>query len=70
MLKIIYNSSRTIPRSSKPTTFNAVPIGRFSGFAIFGKNPETLKSELSILRTTQAYGANYSNPDGGTVIIV
>ena len=67
---MIHDFSKTIPRSSKSTTFNAVPIGRFSGLGIFGKNPETLKSELSILRTTQAYGAYFSKPDGGTVMIV
>ena len=66
---MIYNFSKTIPRSSKPTTFSVVPIGRSSGFGIFGKNPETLKSELSRFRTTQAYGANFSNPDGGTVML-
>ena len=67
---MIYDFSKTIPRSSKLTTFSAVPIGRSSGFGILGKNPETLKSELSRLRTTQSYGAYFSNPDGGTVIIV
>ena len=67
---MIYSFSKTIPRSSKPTTFSAVPIGRSSGFDIFAKNPETLKSELSMLRTTQAYGAYFSKPDGGTVMIV
>ena len=67
---MIYSFSKTIPRSSKLTTFSAVPIGRSSGFDMLAKNPEILKSELSMLRTTQAYGAYFSNPDGGTVIIV
>ena len=67
---MIYSFAKTIPRSSKPTTFNPVPIGRSSGFDIFAKNPETLKSELSMLKTTQAYGAYFSKPDGGTVMIV
>ena len=70
MLKMIYNFFNTIPRSSKSTTFTATPIGRSSGFDIFGKNPEILKSEFSRLMTAQAYGANFSNPDGGTVMIV
>ena len=44
--------------------------GRF--FFDFEKpiNPEIFKSDSSRLRTTQAYGVYFSNPDGGTVIIV
>ncbi len=67
---MIYNFSKTIPRLSKPITFTAVPIGRSSGFCIFGKNPEILIPESSNSITTQAYGAKSSNPAGGTVIIV
>jgi len=72
---MIYSLSKTIPRSSKLTTFTAVPIGRSSGFCIFGKNPEILmgfiSSEVSSNSiTTQAYGVKSSNPAGGTVIIV
>ena len=44
MLKMIYSFSKTIPRSSKSTTFTAAPIGRSPGFCIFAKNPEILKS--------------------------
>ena len=67
---MIYSFLKTIPRSSKPITFSVEPIGRSSGFGIFGKNPEILKSELSMLMTTQADGADFSKPDAGTVIIV
>ena len=67
---MIYSFSRTRPRSSKSTIFSGVPIGRSSGFDIFAKNPEILKSELSMLRTTQAYGEYFSKPAGGTVMIV
>lgn len=72
---MIYSLFKTIPRSSKPTTFTAVPIGRSSGFCISGKNPEILiglvSSEVSSNSiTTQAYGVKSSNPAGGTVIIV
>ena len=67
---MIYSFSKTMPRSSKPTTFSAVPIGRSSGFDMLAKNPEILKSELSMLRTTQAYGEYFSKPAGGTVMIV
>ena len=67
---MIYSFSKTIPRSSKSTTFNPVPIGRSSGFDTFDKNPETLKSEFYMLRTTQAYGEYSSKPAGGTVMIV
>ena len=67
---MIYSFSKTIPRSSKSTIFNSVPIGKSSGFDIFAKNHEILKSELLMLRTTQAYCAYFSNPDGGTVMIV
>ena len=61
---------KTIPRSSKPTTFTAAPTGRSSGFCIFGKNPDILKSELSRFMTAQAYGVYFSKPAGGTVINV
>jgi len=75
MLNLVYYFSSSIPRSSKPTTFTAVPIGSSSGFCIFGKNPEILigfiNSEVSSNSiTTQAYGVKSSNPAGGTVIIV
>ena len=67
---MIYSFAKTIPRSSKSTTFTAAPIGRSPGFCIFGKKPETLIPESSNSITTQAYGAKSSNPAGGTVIIV
>ena len=67
---MIYSFFKTMPRSSKPTTFTAAPIGRSPDFCIFGKNPDTLKSESSNSITTQAYGTKSSNPAGGTVIIV
>ena len=67
---MIYNFSKTIPRSSKLTTFTAAPIGRSSGFCILGKNPEILRSEFSRFMTAHAYGAYFSKPDGGTVMIV
>ncbi|SVA90459.1 uncharacterized protein METZ01_LOCUS143313, partial [marine metagenome] len=40
MLKLIYSFSKIIPRSSKPDILTFVPIGRSSGFAMFGKNPD------------------------------
>ena len=62
---------RTIPRSSNPTISASVPIGRSSGVATLGKNPEILSLESSSNSiTAHAYGANSSNPSGGTVIIV
>ena len=61
MLKLIYSFSKIIPRSSKPDILTFVPIGRSSGFAIFGKNPDIRKSTLSILITAQAYGAYFQN---------
>ncbi len=67
---MIYNFFKTMPRSSKPTTFTAAPIGRSPDFCIFGKNPDILKSELSRFMITQAYGVYFSKPVGGTVIIV
>ena len=56
MLKMIYSVFKIKPHSPKPSTFTAVPIGRFSGFSIFGKKPETLIPESSNYITTQAYG--------------
>jgi len=67
---MIYSFSKTIPRSSNPVIFTGVPIGKSSGVGILPKKPDTLMPESSNSITTQAYGANSSNPAGGTVIIV
>ena len=45
-----------IPRSSKPVILAGIPTGRSAGVAIPAINPEILKSELSKLSTTKAYG--------------
>ena len=58
-----------IPRSSKPAIFALVPTGRSAGAAIFGINPDILKSVLSTCITTKAYGVYFSKPAGATVII-
>ena len=59
-----------IPRSSNPVILALVPTGKSAGVAIPAIKPETLRSEFSSFKTTQAYGVYFSNPAGGTVIIV
>ena len=67
---MIYCFSKTIPRSSNPVILTEVPIGKSSGVGILPKKPDTLMPESSNSITTQAYGANSSNPAGGTVMMV